>query len=75
MRVSLMIEGEDQVAWEEWVALARAAEAAGIEGLFTADHYLPIPRTTRGAIRASSVVKRASSSMSAVVSPGRPSIM
>jgi alkanesulfonate monooxygenase SsuD/methylene tetrahydromethanopterin reductase-like flavin-dependent oxidoreductase (luciferase family) len=42
-----MIEGEDQVAWDEWVALAQAAEAAGIEGLFTADHYLPIRRRGR----------------------------
>ena len=34
-----------------------------------------IPSTTRGAMRDSSMLKRPSSSMSAIVSPGSPSIM
>jgi alkanesulfonate monooxygenase SsuD/methylene tetrahydromethanopterin reductase-like flavin-dependent oxidoreductase (luciferase family) len=44
MRVSLMIEGQEGVSWEQWVALARAAERAGLEGLFRSDHYLGIAR-------------------------------
>jgi F420-dependent oxidoreductase-like protein len=39
MRVCLMIEGQEGVSWEQWVALARACEETGIEGLFRSDHY------------------------------------
>jgi alkanesulfonate monooxygenase SsuD/methylene tetrahydromethanopterin reductase-like flavin-dependent oxidoreductase (luciferase family) len=44
MRICLMIEGQEGVTWEQWVALARAAESAGLEGLFRSDHYLSIMR-------------------------------
>jgi F420-dependent oxidoreductase-like protein len=40
MRVSLMIEGQQGVTWEQWVALAGACEENGIERLFRSDHYL-----------------------------------
>jgi F420-dependent oxidoreductase-like protein len=39
MRVCLMIEGQEGVSWEQWVALARACEEGGLEGLFRSDHY------------------------------------
>ena len=39
MRVCLMIEGQESVAWEDWVALAKACENGGIEALFRSDHY------------------------------------
>jgi alkanesulfonate monooxygenase SsuD/methylene tetrahydromethanopterin reductase-like flavin-dependent oxidoreductase (luciferase family) len=39
MRVCLMIEGQEGVTWEQWVALARAAEEAGLEAMFRSDHY------------------------------------
>ena len=39
MRVALMIEGQEGVSWEQWVALARACEDSGIEALFRSDHY------------------------------------
>lgn len=39
MRVCLMIEGQEGVTWEQWVALARACEDSGLEGLFRSDHY------------------------------------
>ena len=39
-----MIEGQEGVAWEQWLALAQAAEAAGLEGLFRSDHYRSIVR-------------------------------
>ena len=44
MRISLMIEGQEGVTWEQWVALARAAEDARLEGLFRSDHYRSIVR-------------------------------
>jgi alkanesulfonate monooxygenase SsuD/methylene tetrahydromethanopterin reductase-like flavin-dependent oxidoreductase (luciferase family) len=44
MRVSLMIEGQEGVTWEQWLALANAAEAANLEGLFRSDHYRSISR-------------------------------
>jgi F420-dependent oxidoreductase-like protein len=37
-----MIEGQEGVTWEEWLALARACEDGGLEGLFRSDHYLGI---------------------------------
>jgi alkanesulfonate monooxygenase SsuD/methylene tetrahydromethanopterin reductase-like flavin-dependent oxidoreductase (luciferase family) len=39
-----MIEGQEGVEWEQWLALALAAEAAGLEGLFRSDHYRSIER-------------------------------
>jgi alkanesulfonate monooxygenase SsuD/methylene tetrahydromethanopterin reductase-like flavin-dependent oxidoreductase (luciferase family) len=35
-----MIEGQEGVSWEQWVALAEACEEHGIETLFRSDHYL-----------------------------------
>jgi F420-dependent oxidoreductase-like protein len=42
VRVCLMIEGQEGVRWDEWVALARAAERLGFEALFRSDHYGPV---------------------------------
>ncbi|HEV8099919.1 MAG TPA: LLM class flavin-dependent oxidoreductase, partial [Gaiellaceae bacterium] len=39
MRVALMIEGQEGVSWEDWLALARVCEESGIESLFRSDHY------------------------------------
>ena len=36
----LMIEGQEGVSWEDWLALAKACEAHGVPGLFRSDHYL-----------------------------------
>ncbi|HEX4526808.1 MAG TPA: LLM class flavin-dependent oxidoreductase [Gaiellaceae bacterium] len=44
MRVCLMIEGQEGVSWEQWTALARAAEDASLDGLFRSDHYRSITR-------------------------------
>jgi F420-dependent oxidoreductase-like protein len=40
VRVALMIEGQEGVSWDEWVALAETCERVGIEALFRSDHYL-----------------------------------
>jgi F420-dependent oxidoreductase-like protein len=42
MRVCLMVEGQEDVTWEQWVALALACEAHGLDGLFRSDHYLSV---------------------------------
>jgi alkanesulfonate monooxygenase SsuD/methylene tetrahydromethanopterin reductase-like flavin-dependent oxidoreductase (luciferase family) len=34
-----MIEGQEGVSWEQWLALAEACEAHGVETLFRSDHY------------------------------------
>jgi alkanesulfonate monooxygenase SsuD/methylene tetrahydromethanopterin reductase-like flavin-dependent oxidoreductase (luciferase family) len=39
MRVCLMIEGQESVTWDQWVALAKACEAGPIDALFRSDHY------------------------------------
>ena len=39
-----MVEGQEGVSWEQWRALACAAEGVGLEGLFRSDHYLSILR-------------------------------
>jgi alkanesulfonate monooxygenase SsuD/methylene tetrahydromethanopterin reductase-like flavin-dependent oxidoreductase (luciferase family) len=40
MRLALMIEGQEGVTWEHWVALASACEEHGVEALFRSDHYI-----------------------------------
>ena len=39
MRLCLMIEGQENVTWDQWRALAEACEQHGLEGLFRSDHY------------------------------------
>lgn len=39
-----MIEGQEGVEWPQWLALARAAEDAGLDALFRSDHYRSIVR-------------------------------
>jgi F420-dependent oxidoreductase-like protein len=57
MRVCLMIEGQEDVTWDDWVALARTAEASGFEALFRSDHYLSVQgRHERGSLDAWSTV-------------------
>ena len=54
MQLCLMIEGQEGVTWEEWVAIARACETHGIGTLFRSDHYLDLfgEHPERGALDA-----------------------
>lgn len=53
MRINLMVEGQESVTWDQWVALAQACETAGLEGLFRSDHYQSVQaRTERSALDA-----------------------
>src|SRR6201990_383877 len=48
-----MIEGQEDVAWPDWVALAHACERLGFDALFRSDHYLSVGgRTDRGSLDA-----------------------
>jgi alkanesulfonate monooxygenase SsuD/methylene tetrahydromethanopterin reductase-like flavin-dependent oxidoreductase (luciferase family) len=40
VRLALMIEGQEGVTWDDWVALAETCEKAGVEALFRSDHYV-----------------------------------
>ncbi len=42
MRFCLMIEGQEGITWEQWLAISRACERLGFEALFTSDHYLSV---------------------------------
>src|SRR4051812_35969970 len=48
-----MVEGQEGVAWADWVALARACERLGFDALFRSDHYLSVGgRAERGSLDA-----------------------
>jgi alkanesulfonate monooxygenase SsuD/methylene tetrahydromethanopterin reductase-like flavin-dependent oxidoreductase (luciferase family) len=42
VRIALMVEGQEGVSWDQWVALAEACEQHGIEAMFRSDHYLSL---------------------------------
>jgi F420-dependent oxidoreductase-like protein len=53
VRICLMIEGQEGVTWDEWLALARTCEEAGLAGLFRSDHYSStIAAANRGSLDA-----------------------
>ena len=53
MRLCLMIEGQEDVTWQQWIALAETCERVGLEGLFRSDHYVSVDEgATRGSLDA-----------------------
>jgi alkanesulfonate monooxygenase SsuD/methylene tetrahydromethanopterin reductase-like flavin-dependent oxidoreductase (luciferase family) len=49
----LMIEGQEDVTWADWKALAEACERVGVSTLFRSDHYLSVvDGSRRGALDA-----------------------
>jgi F420-dependent oxidoreductase-like protein len=42
MRLCVMVEGQEGVTWDDWLALARTSEECGYEALFRSDHYGPV---------------------------------
>ena len=53
MRFAVMIEGQEDVGWADWVALARACERLGFEALLRSDHYGSVDGVeTRGSLDA-----------------------
>ncbi len=48
-----MIEGQEDVTWDDWVAIAKACERSGIGTLFRSDHYLSVEdKRERGSLDA-----------------------
>jgi len=48
-----MIEGQEDVGWDDWLAIAAACEEHGVGTLFRSDHYLSVvDRRERGALDA-----------------------
>ena len=48
-----MIEGQEDVTWDDWGAIAAACEDGGLEGLFRSDHYRSVMgRSERGSLDA-----------------------
>lgn len=39
MRACVMLEGQQGVRWQDWLAVAQVCERLGFEGLFRSDHY------------------------------------
>lgn len=57
VRIALMIEGQEDVTWDDWVALADTCERSGVEALFRSDHYLSVMgEGERGALDAWAVI-------------------
>ena len=53
MRFAVMIEGQEDVGWDDWVALAETCERLGFEALFRSDHYGSVEGVTqRGSLDA-----------------------
>jgi F420-dependent oxidoreductase-like protein len=53
MEVCLMIEGQEDVTWKDWLALAAACEEHGVGTMFRSDHYLSVDdRRERGSLDA-----------------------
>jgi F420-dependent oxidoreductase-like protein len=42
MQLCLMVEGQEGVSWDQWVALAHACEEHGLPAMFRSDHYLNV---------------------------------
>ncbi len=48
-----MVEGQEDVTWEDWLALAAACEEHGVGTMFRSDHYLSVDdRRERGSLDA-----------------------
>src|ERR671915_1529651 len=68
VRLCLMIEGQEDVTWDDWQALAGACEEHGVEALFRSDHYLSVEgRGERGSLDAWATIP----GLAAVTGPAR----
>jgi alkanesulfonate monooxygenase SsuD/methylene tetrahydromethanopterin reductase-like flavin-dependent oxidoreductase (luciferase family) len=53
MDICLMVEGQEDVTWEDWLALAADCEEHGVGTMFRSDHYLSVDdRRERGSLDA-----------------------
>jgi F420-dependent oxidoreductase-like protein len=53
LEICLMIEGQEDVTWDDWLALSSACETHGVGTMFRSDHYLSVEdRRERGSLDA-----------------------
>jgi F420-dependent oxidoreductase-like protein len=53
VEVALMIEGQEDVTWDDWLAIAAACERSGVGTLFRSDHYYSVEdQAERGSLDA-----------------------
>jgi F420-dependent oxidoreductase-like protein len=53
VEVTLMVEGQEDVTWDDWVAIVRACEDSGVGTLFRSDHYYSVvDQAERGSLDA-----------------------
>ena len=53
MEICLMVEGQEDVTWEDWLALVAACEEHGVGTMFRSDHYLSVDdKRERGSLDA-----------------------
>jgi alkanesulfonate monooxygenase SsuD/methylene tetrahydromethanopterin reductase-like flavin-dependent oxidoreductase (luciferase family) len=50
MKLSVIVEGQEGVTWEDWLRVAESCERAGIGALYSSDHYMPVADPRRGAL-------------------------
>jgi len=78
-----MIEGQEGVTWEEWLALAQACERSGVEAMFRSDHYSGFHGDSGGSLDAWATINALAAATETVrlgtmVSPGtfrHPSVL
>jgi alkanesulfonate monooxygenase SsuD/methylene tetrahydromethanopterin reductase-like flavin-dependent oxidoreductase (luciferase family) len=56
MDVAVMVDGQENVSWAQWRAIAVACEEGGYQALFSADHYASVYDPERAALDAWGVV-------------------
>lgn len=56
MDVAVMVDGQEDVSWAQWQAIATACETGGFQALFAADHYASVYDPARGALDSWGVV-------------------
>jgi alkanesulfonate monooxygenase SsuD/methylene tetrahydromethanopterin reductase-like flavin-dependent oxidoreductase (luciferase family) len=56
MDVAVMVDGQENVSWAQWRAIAMACEEGGYQALYAADHYASVYDPARGALDAWGVV-------------------
>ena len=52
MEIAVMVDGQEDVSWARWRAIAAACETGGYRALYAADHYASVYDPARGALDA-----------------------
>jgi len=51
MKIGIMVEGQEGLAWERWFAIADQVESQGLDSLWRSDHFFSVMgRTERASL-------------------------